>query len=294
MISAIVPTWHGRERLGRNLGSVANALQAASEPWEILVVDDGGRDTGALPQGARLLALPQNRGYGPAVNAGARDARGEYLLILNDDAALEETAVARLRRHFPDPTLFAVVPSIVSRLAVCGDEAGKHGVLSAGLIEMEEAPGESLQPTLYPVGCCFLCPRELFLALGGYDELFAPFFWEDTDLGYRAWRRGLRSVHDPEAVCRHEGSATLHESYREAERERVFFRNRALFHLRNLQDPGLRVESLGALAAFAVFEGRAERIAGLREALVLFGRAGARPAQGLSDAEILKASRGGE
>lgn len=292
MISAIVPTWHGRERLGRNLGSVANALESASEAWEILVVDDGGGDTGALPQGARLLALPQNRGYGPAVNAGVRDARGEYLLILNDDAALEKTAVARLRRHFPDPTLFAVVPSIVSRLAACGDEAGKRGVLSAGLIEIEEAPSDSLQPTLYPVGCCLLCPRELFLALGGYDELFAPFFWEDADLGYRAWRRGLRVLHDPEAVCRHEGSATLRESYGEAERERVFFRNRALFHLRNLQDPGLRVESLGALAAFAVFEGRAERIEGLREALVLFGRAGARPAQGLSDAEILKTSRG--
>jgi GT2 family glycosyltransferase len=294
VISAIVPTWRGRERLGRNLGSVAKALQAASESWEIVVVDDGGGDTGALLPGARLVALPENRGYGPAVNAGVGEARGEYLLILNDDAALEETAVARLRRHFPDPLLFAVVPSIVSRLAACGDEAGKRGILSAGLIEMEEAPGRSLQPTLYPVGCCFLCPRELFVAMGGYDELFAPFFWEDTDLGYRAWRRGLRILYDPGAVCRHEGSATLNQSHTEAERERVFFRNRALFHLRNLQDPGRRLESLGALAAFAVFEGRAERIEGLREALHLFGRAGARPPHGLSDAEILTASRGGE
>jgi GT2 family glycosyltransferase len=292
VISAIVPTWRGAERLARNLASVARSLQAAGEPWEILVVDDGGGALGALPDGARAVVLSENRGYGPAVNAGARQARGELLLVLNDDAALEETAVARLRRHFPEPGLFAVVPSILSRLAACGDEAGKRGVFAAGLVELLECPSGRPQPTLYPVGCCFLCPRSLFLELGGYDELFAPFFWEDADLGYRAWRRGFRLLHDPEAICRHEGSATLGERYREAERERVFFRNRVLFHLRNLQDRRWRVENLGALAAFAMFEARAERIDGLRDALARFSRCGARAREGRSDAEILAAACG--
>ena len=81
--------------------------------------------------------------------------------------------------------------------------------MRAGLIEIEEAPSEEPHPTFYPVGCCYLCRRAAFLGLGGYDDVFAPFFWEDVDLGYRAWRRGLASVHDPRAVCHHEGSATI-------------------------------------------------------------------------------------
>lgn len=292
MISAVIPTYRGGARLGRNLGSVVASLDAAGEAWEILVVDDGGGGVGALPEGARAIVLERNQGYGPAVNAGARAAVGELLLILNDDVRLEEGTALALRGHFPDATLFAVVPAVRSPLASCGDEGGKAGVLHAGLIEIREVPAEEPHPTLYAVGCCFLCPRKAFLALGGYDDVFAPFFWEDVDLGYRAWRRGLRILHVPEAVCHHEGSSTLSEHSTLAERERIGFRNRVLFHLKNLRDPGLRAASFGAWAAYALFETRAERLQGMAEALALFDASPRRRAPGLRDAEILERASG--
>lgn len=288
MISAVVPTHRGRTRLERNLDSVAASLAASGDPWEIVVVDDGGGDLGPLPEGTRLLPLDRNRGYGPAVNAGARAAKGEYLLVLNDDVRLEHETIARLRRHFPDAGLFAAVPAILSRLAACGDEGGKRGRWRGGELEIIERPSAREQPTLYPVGCCFLCPRAAFLELGGYDDVFAPFFWEDVDLGYRAWRRGLRLVHVPEAVCHHEGSATLAEQRTAEEREATSFRNRVLFHLRNLQDPVLRAECYGAWVAHALFEGHAERLRGLAEAVERFAQAGPRADPGLADAAILE------
>jgi GT2 family glycosyltransferase len=143
------------------------------------------------------------------------------------------------------------------------------------------------------VGCCVLCIRATFLDLGGYHEMYAPFFWEDVELGYRAWRRGLRVLHVPSASCRHEGSATLRETYEADERERFFFRNRVLFHLRNLQDPSRRLACLGALAALALFDDRVPRRRGLAEALERFSAAGASPHVGLSDSEILARVRGG-
>ena len=287
MISAVVPTCGGRARLERNLGSVAASLEAAGPGWEIVVVDDGGA-LGDFPGPARVVALPENRGYGPAVNAGAAAARGDYLLVLNDDVRLEPGTVAALRAPFPDPTLFATVPSIRSPLAACGDEGGKAGRFEAGLLEIREVTAAETHPTLYPVGCCFLCPRAAFLDLQGYDDAFAPFFWEDVDLGYRAWSRGLRTLHVPEAACDHEGSATLKERRTLEERERVSFRNRVLFHLKNLRDPERRAASLGAWAAFALFETRAERLQGLAEAFARDAALPRRRPRGPSDAAILE------
>jgi GT2 family glycosyltransferase len=287
VISAVVPTWGGRARLERNLGGVAASLEAAGEGWEIVVVDDGGGALDDLAAPARVVALPENRGYGPAVNAGAAAARGEYLLVLNDDVRLEPGTVVALRARFPDPTLFAAVPAIRSPLAACGDEGGKAGRFEAGLLEIREVEADGAHPTLYPVGCCFLCPRAAFLDLGGYDDAFAPFFFEDVDLGYRAWARGLRTLHVPDAVCDHEGSATLKERRTLDERERISFRNRVLFHLRNLRDPGRRAASLGAWAAFALFEPRTERLEGLAEAFAVDRAAPHRRGRGPSDAAIL-------
>jgi GT2 family glycosyltransferase len=238
----------------------------------------------------RVLQLAQSRGYGPAVNAGAAAASGDQLLVLNDDVRLEESAVRVLREALPPDGVFAVAPRIISPLAREGDEGGKSATLRAGLIEIEEAPSSETHPTFYPVGCCYLCHRQSFLDLGGYDDVYAPFFWEDVDLGYRAWRRGLASLHVPSAVCHHEGSATIGERPMD-ERQRAWHRNWALFHLRNIQSPRLRAASLGAWAACALFENRRPVLDGLVEALDRYRAAGRRPAGGRSDEEILAGVR---
>ena len=288
MISAIVPTLGGRARLERNLGSVAASLEASGRPWEIVVVDDGGGLGPFAHAGTRVVALAENRGYGPAVNAGAAAARGEYLLILNDDVRLETGTVAALLAAFQGGALFAAVPKIRSPLAACGDEGGKSGRFEGGLLEIGEVPSSAAHPSLYPVGCCYLCPRAAFLDLGGYDDAFAPFFWEDVDLGYRAWARGLATVHVPAAACDHEGSATLRERRTLEERERVSFRNRVLFHLKNLRDPERRAASLGAWTAFALFETRPERLEGRAEAFARDAAAPQRRGRGPSDAALLE------
>jgi GT2 family glycosyltransferase len=224
------------------------------------------------------------------VNEGVRAARGEHLLVLNDDVRLDRGTVGALLERLSDRDVFAVVPAIRSPLAACGDEGGKWGSWRAGELELRETVPAAVQPSLYPVGCCFLCLRRDFLDLGGYDELLAPFFWEDVDLGYRAWRRGRATLHVPDAVCDHEGSATLKEAHTAESRERAFARNRVLFHLRNLRDPELRAESLGALAARALFDAGPALQEALAEALGVFARAGRRTEPGLADREILARS----
>ena len=291
MISAIVPTLRGQARLDRNLGSVVASLEAAGEPWEVVVVDDGGGGITSSGPGVRVLRQAENRGYGPAVNAGVAASHGDYLLVLNDDVRLLPDTVSKLRVFFPAPDLFAVVPAILSPLAACGDEGGKAAAWEAGLVEIREAPSTETHPTFFAVGCCFLCPRVPWERLGGFEPAFAPFLWEDVDLSYRARRRGLEILHVPDAVCHHEGSATLSEQRTLDERERIGFRNRAVFHLRNLRDPMLRAEAFGALAAYALFEPLAPRRDGLADALAPERLADPSPDLGLDDRAILAKAR---
>jgi GT2 family glycosyltransferase len=285
VISAIIPTRGGDARLARNLPSVRASLEAYGTAFEVVVVDDGA-ELGDVPAGARLVSRPRAGGYGPAVNAGVEAASGEFLLVLNDDVRLEEATVKTLAPR----GIFATVPAILSPLARCGDEGGKAARLTAGLVEIEESPSAQPRRTFYPVGCCYLCRRRTFLDLGGYDDVYAPFFWEDVDLGYRAWKQGLASIHVPTAICHHEGSATIGERPM-TERETVWQRNWALFHLRNLQDPGLRSASLGAWAAYALFDDRTARTRGLAEALERFGRVGRRREKGRRDRAVLSQLR---
>jgi GT2 family glycosyltransferase len=285
MISALVPTRGGDSRLERNLPSVVRALEASGDAWEVLVVDDG-HELEQEPPGARVLRLSPPRGYGPAVNAGAAAASGDQLLVLNDDVRLEESAVRVLSEALTPEDVFAVAPRILSPLARSGDEGGKSAAVRAGLVEIEEAPSTETHPTFYPVGCCYLCRRRAFLDLGGYDDVYVPFFWEDVDLGYRAWRRGLASLHVPAAVCHHEGSATIGERPMD-ERLRAWHRGQALFHLRNLKTSRLRAGSFGAWAACALFEERGPVLEGLADALGRYRAVGRRPAEGLSDEAIL-------
>ena len=290
MITAVIPTHGGDARRGRNLPSVIGALAESGDRWEVVVVDDG-QILQTAPIDVRVIPIPVSRGYGPAVNAGAAAALGDLLLVLNDDVRLEQTAVRRLREALPRDGVFAVAPRIVSPLAQCGDEGGKTAAFAAGLLEIAEAPASETHPTLYPVGCCYLCRKENFVALGGYDDSYAPFYWEDVDLGYRAWRGGLASLHVPSAVCHHEGSATIAERSMD-ERLRVWHRNWALFHLRNVQDRRQRAGNLGAWAAHALFEDRLPVLEGLADAIEGFGSVGQRAAEGLSDEEILTRVRG--
>lgn len=290
MITAVVPTRGSDARLALNLPTVIDALAASGETWEVVVVDDGAT-LRATPTDSRVVSIPVSRGYGPAVNTGAAAAQGDLLLILNDDVRLERETVRRLREALPAEGVFAVAPRIASPLAQCGDEGGKTGAFTAGLLEIEEAPANETHPTLYPVGCCYLCHKTTFLGLGGYEDAYAPFYWEDVDLGYRAWRRGLASLHVPSAVCHHEGSATIGKRSMD-ERLRVWHRNWARFHLRNIQSRRLRAASFGAWVASTVFEDRRAVLEGLADSIAGFLPRTQITPDGLSDEEILRRVRG--
>lgn len=211
-ISVIIPTRNRAAILQKTLN--AYALQTArDEILEVLVVDDGSTDDtpGVVAEMSRTCAVPilclrqEHRGSAAARNSGIRAARGELVLLGDDDVIPVSTTVAEhlaWQARYPDPAV-AVVGSIF-----CSPEVhptplmkwwGLNGLrfdppyMKAGG-EVSWAAGLFLNTS---VKAAFLKTNELF------DERFQAYGYEDVEFGYRLTKKGIRMIYNPAAVGYH-------------------------------------------------------------------------------------------
>ncbi|MDP6386155.1 MAG: glycosyltransferase [Planctomycetota bacterium] len=219
-ISAVVPALADLALLEANLPSLLRELDGVG--GELVLVDDTG--TGILAGWAketfaglsadrlRVVSRSDNGGFGRALLDGARIARGELLLAMNPDVRVREGFLAPLIHAIEDPEVFAVSP----RVLLNGDEAQpeSHNALrleDGRLRAVPREPGSSTDPGPIPftIGGAFLVRRAEFLSGGGFDPLFAPFYWEDVDLCLCAWRKGRRVEEVPSSVVEHHHRGTI-------------------------------------------------------------------------------------
>jgi GT2 family glycosyltransferase len=218
-VAAVIPSWNSLALLPRCLGS----LREQGIEIETLVVDNGSTD-GTVAylerEGVPHLSLPQNVGFARAMNLGAARVRAEAVLALNADTVVEPGAVAALLQALAaDATLGGVQPRILqleegerdprrARLYSAGQGLlpdGRAVELGAG---EEQSPRWLEQREVFGVcGAACLLRRELFNALGGYDERYFAFY-EDVDLNVRARVAGWRFSYLPQAVVWHLGNAS--------------------------------------------------------------------------------------
>jgi GT2 family glycosyltransferase len=91
---------------------------------------------------------------------------------------------------------------------------------------------------MFATGGSAMFRRALFLELGGFDPIFAPFYMEDVELSYRAWKRGYSVQYEPRSIVRHQFSSTI-GPIAGRRVERISQRNRLVFHWIHLHDAGL-------------------------------------------------------
>ena len=186
------------------LPSCLSALTANGVP--ALVVDnasrDGSRDV-ARRLGAQVIRNALNQGYGRANNLGAGASDAAFILVLNPDVVLEEGAVAALLEavgRYPDAGLLA--PRIV-------EPDGRVFLQPRSLLSpyLPNPAGRPLVPegdccVPFLSGACLLIRRDLFIALGGFDDSIF-LFYEDDDLCRRVADAGHALVHVDRALARH-------------------------------------------------------------------------------------------
>lgn len=243
--SVVIPNWNGRDLLEKYLPSVVAAL-AGHPDNEVVVVDNGSTDGSAdflrqrYPQ-VKLVALPQNLGFGGGSNAGFRAAKNDIVVLLNSDMRVEPDFLAPLLEGFHDPRVFAVSCQIFfSDPTKKREETGlTQGWWADGGLRVRHRLDDALRermPCFYGGGGSCAFDRHKFLELGAFDDLLAPFYLEDTDMGYQAWKRGWWVYYEPRSVVWHEHRGTIGKKFSPEYIQGVLKKNFVLFVWKNISD----------------------------------------------------------
>jgi GT2 family glycosyltransferase len=189
-VSVLIVSLNGRERLAMPLG----ALRACDPaPWEVIVVDNGSTDgtsdfvRAEFPE-ARLVRSPRNLGFAGGNNLAMMNARGEILILLNDDTVPDAGFLAPLLEAFAaDARLGAAGVRLVypdgRTLQHLGGFVEANGLTKH--VAYGEADDAASAPRVidveYATGACLALRREAVRATGLLDEGFWPIYFEEVD-----------------------------------------------------------------------------------------------------------------
>ncbi len=223
LVSVIVPT---RDHAAL-LACCARGVLAETryDALELLVADNGSTDPDALALLARLaqdarvrvLPMPGPFNFAALNNAAAAQARGEVLLLLNNDIeVLEPLWLAHMVAHAMRPDVGAVGAKLLypdgavqhAGLLLGPDGAATHvgrHAAADGRFYLGQLDGPRDLSAV--TGACLAMRAQVWAAVGGMDERLAV-TWNDVDLCLRVRAAGLRVVWTPQAVLRHHESAT--------------------------------------------------------------------------------------
>ena len=247
-VSIVIPTWEGKELLERFLPSVLKAAKACGRPWEAIVCDDHSSDSTVdllrtrFPE-VRVLRTSVRRGFAGASNAGFKESKHEVVVLLNNDTDVNEDFLEPLFDHFENKDVFAVLCKSYDWDGKLFRDGGKIGEFKRGFFRVHRNYDVDVRKTTtsepylsFMAGGAFSAfSREKLEALGGFDETFVPFNWEDADLSYRAWKRGWEIHYEPSSIVRHRPNTTVGK-FRKSYVKVISRRNRLLFVWKNLSD----------------------------------------------------------
>jgi GT2 family glycosyltransferase len=242
-ISVIIPNYNGRHLLEEYLPFTFAAVEEAGVPFEVIVVDDASKDESITfirekyPQ-VKLIVNAENHGFSYTCNRGVEAAKNELILLLNSDVKLEPGYFQNQWKYFSESDTFGVMGRIIDMQGDHIQDAARvpkfNGLkFKTDYFYYTNEPNDWLY-TFYLSGANALIDAEKLKLIGGFDELFSPFYCEDMELSIRAWRLGWKCYYEHGAVCRHQVSAST-KNYKTARWVKsVYYRNRFYMHALHL------------------------------------------------------------
>lgn len=234
VVSIIVPVYGRSCDTLRCLAAVMTASGDAI-PYELIVIDDRPErpisDRLDRVPGLHLMRNTENLGFVRSCNRATRHASGRYLLFLNNDTTVHPGWLApMLRLAEADARIGMVGAKLLNRDGTV-QEAG--GIIMRNGWGLPYGKGDDASKPQYNfvrevdvvVGACMMIRRSAWNTIGGFDDDFAPAYYEEFDFAFALRNRGWRVMYQPASVVTHFDSA----SYGVAERDRQSTINHARF-----------------------------------------------------------------
>ena len=219
-----------------------NSHEAILPTWETRRQHLAARPIG------KIIVSESNRGYGPACNLGAKFAHGKFLVFLNADTEVLPNWVRPMYDLIQTDPKIGMVGNL--QLKPVGtkqfvDSAGSEFMWSGGHFEhigrsvyngsrikdpfsIDRLPRDLAEVGQREMvtGCCFMIRKELFLKVGGYDEVYKIGYWEDSDMNMVIRRLGYKIMYQPQSRIIHTGGHSRCAGHGNAKqnRERFYFR----------------------------------------------------------------------
>lgn len=251
-VDIIIPNFNGSKLIKKNVPFVLDAM--GSYKGKLIIVDDGSsiEDRESLRNivaqfrnGSKreidYIEHPHNMGFSSAVNSGVNNSVADYVVLLNSDVKPSRNFLeSPLQKLEKDNSLFAVG---------CMDESieGEKKILRGRGIArwvkgmLEHSRGEvDKNDTFWVSGGSAVFRRKFYMRLGGMDELYNPFYWEDIDLSYRAQKAGYTILFDNSAIVEHlHSEGAIQKNIRKERVTYTAYRNQFIFIWKNITDSQL-------------------------------------------------------
>lgn len=270
-ISVVIVSWNALDTIKKCLPSVAATKH---ESFEILFVDNNSQDESvkwvrdSFPE-IRIVSHPENWAYCKGNNQAVPHARGEVLVLLNNDVEVPVDWLNSISSLFQtDPTVAAAQPKILQfenrtlfeYAGAAGGFLDRDGYpFTRGrvfeTVEKDDGQYDDDTDLFWASGTCLAVRKSIFEELGGFEESFFMHM-EEIDLCWRIKAKGHRIALVPESRVYHIGGASL--SNQSSQKQYLNFRNNLLMLYRNLPKSKWRfvlcrrmvLDSVAALRSF--------------------------------------------
>jgi len=237
MISVVIPQYKGKEKLYTNLTHNLPFLTGC----EIIVVNDYpevplAEEMKTLFPRVIVVENEKNLGFAGAVSEGINKASGTYVFLLNNDVVLKDNSFLTALQHFEkDILLFAVS---FKQIEKDGGHVGRNKIYwSHGFFRHAKADPGTHGINGWAEGGSMIFDKKKYNHIHGFDTLYSPFYWEDIDLSYRAWKAGYTIQFDTSVLVEHHHESTIATYFQKSRINTIAYRNQIITIWKNISDP---------------------------------------------------------
>jgi GT2 family glycosyltransferase len=240
-ISVVIPNYNGKILLEENLPYLIEALNKSGMDYEIIISDDASTDNSVSFIKKNypfiyIITSQSNHGFSITINKGIMASTCDLVFALNSDVQVTQDYFLSQMKYFENKDTFGVMGRIIGLNNDSIQDGAKYPIKTLLSIKstfnyiLKKPSDEKKTPSLFLSGANALMDRKKVQELGGFDEIFSPFYGEDVDLSLRAWRLGWRCYYEHNAICRHPSSTTINAFHKKKKVKIISLRNKLVFH----------------------------------------------------------------